>query len=258
MAEKSISLSVPAEAEFARVVRMTAANLAVLCDMNVDEVDDLRMAAEEGFVYSCATAPAGGASRFGLAGRGVHGLLARRPRRLEAEGAENLSLVQLLLGRSATAATSRRSTPSGFRQEDWWRRCPLATRRTPCARVASSSQRMPKEQARVGQGPHGELFRRYKGGRGRGRPQLAIREPPEPRQVLVQVQERGKPWTTSCRSARSASSKAIDHFDLPRPRKFTTFATPTILGEIEAHFRDKGWWSYCRELQELVQGEPGY
>ena len=41
--EKSVRLSVPAEPEFARVVRMTAANLAVLCDMNVDEVEDLRM-----------------------------------------------------------------------------------------------------------------------------------------------------------------------------------------------------------------------
>ena len=56
--EKSVRLSVPAEPEFARVVRMTAANLAVLCDMNVDDVEDLRMAAEEGFVYSCATRPA--------------------------------------------------------------------------------------------------------------------------------------------------------------------------------------------------------
>lgn len=55
MPEQTVRLSVPAEASFARTVRMMAANLAVVCDMSVDEVEDVRMAAEEGFVYSCAT-----------------------------------------------------------------------------------------------------------------------------------------------------------------------------------------------------------
>jgi len=58
MAATVVSLSVPAEPSFARSVRMMAANLAVLCSMNVDEVEDTRMAAEEAFVYACATAPA--------------------------------------------------------------------------------------------------------------------------------------------------------------------------------------------------------
>ena len=52
-----IRLSVPTEPSFARSVRMMAANLAVLCSMNVDEVEDARMAAEEAFVYACATRP---------------------------------------------------------------------------------------------------------------------------------------------------------------------------------------------------------
>ena len=38
MQEKIVSLSVPAEADFARAVRMMASNLAVVCGMNVDEV----------------------------------------------------------------------------------------------------------------------------------------------------------------------------------------------------------------------------
>ncbi|WP_066305362.1 serine/threonine protein kinase [Atopobium deltae] len=50
-----VSLSVPAQSRFARCVRMTAANLAVVINMDVDDVEDLRMAAEEGFVYACAT-----------------------------------------------------------------------------------------------------------------------------------------------------------------------------------------------------------
>ena len=48
-------LEVPALARYARVVRMTAANMATLAGMNVEDVDDVRMAAEEAFVYACAT-----------------------------------------------------------------------------------------------------------------------------------------------------------------------------------------------------------
>ncbi|MCI6261695.1 MAG: ATP-binding protein [Olsenella sp.] len=36
---------------------MLAANLGVVCSFSVDDVEDLRMAAEEGFVYACATKP---------------------------------------------------------------------------------------------------------------------------------------------------------------------------------------------------------
>ncbi len=64
---KTVRLSVPAEATFARAVRMMAANLAVDCDMSVDDVEDVRMAAEEGFVYSCATKPGSCDIAFGLA-----------------------------------------------------------------------------------------------------------------------------------------------------------------------------------------------
>lgn len=62
------SLTVPPEPRYARVVRLTAANLATIAGMSVDDVDDVRMAAEEAFVYACATKPAGRLSvEFGLA-----------------------------------------------------------------------------------------------------------------------------------------------------------------------------------------------
>lgn len=57
MGEKTVRLSVPADPSFARTVRMLAASLAATCDMSMDDVEDVRMAAEEGFVYCCATGP---------------------------------------------------------------------------------------------------------------------------------------------------------------------------------------------------------
>ena len=83
------------------------------------------------------------------------------------------------------------------------------------------------------------------------REELVERFLPLARDLALRYSYTDEPFDDLLQVASLGLIKAIDRFEPGRGTKFTSYAAPTILGELKRHFRDKGWSLHVpRDLQE--------
>lgn len=84
------------------------------------------------------------------------------------------------------------------------------------------------------------------------RSELITMHLPLVRHLAARYRERGEPWDDLMQVGTVGLIQAVDRFDPGRDVAFSSFATPTILGEIRRHFRDRTWAVHVpRRMQEL-------
>ena len=98
-----------------------------------------------------------------------------------------------------------------------------------------------------------ELFDKYRRTRDpKIREQLILAHANLVRYLARKFANRGEPVEDLTQVGMIGLINAIDRFDPSRGVRFATYATPTIVGEIRRHFRDRGWAvKVPRRLQEL-------
>lgn len=85
------------------------------------------------------------------------------------------------------------------------------------------------------------------------REELATRFLPLAARLAARYRDRGERLEDLEQVARLGLLKAIDGFDATRGNRFSTYATPTILGELRRHFRDRSWaMRVPRDLKEAL------
>ncbi len=95
------------------------------------------------------------------------------------------------------------------------------------------------------------LIRYHREGDLAAREELVKRCLPLARDLARRYTYTDEPFDDLLQVASLGLIKAIDRFDPDRGAKFSSYAAPTILGELKRHFRDKGWALHVpRDLQE--------
>ena len=84
------------------------------------------------------------------------------------------------------------------------------------------------------------------------REEVITRYLPLVKNLAKRFASRGQPLEDLIQVGTIGLINAVDRFDADRGFEFSSFATPTIIGEIKRHFRDKGWAIRVpRRAQEL-------
>jgi RNA polymerase sigma-B factor len=123
------------------------------------------------------------------------------------------------------------------------------------SRRSGGAQAYPSSEGRVARAEEDKrlLIRYHRDGDPAAREALVTRFLPLARQLARRYQRGSEQLDDLVQVASLGLLKAIDRFDPARETAFSSFAVPTILGELKRHFRDKGWAVRVpRDLQELA------
>jgi RNA polymerase sigma-B factor len=121
----------------------------------------------------------------------------------------------------------------------------------PGGRVHATNERRLREDR--------ELFERYLDDRDPvDRELLVERFLPLARSLAGRYVRQGEAFDDVFQVASLGLVKAIDGFDVERGRAFSSYAVPTIVGEIKRYYRDRTWTVHVpRDLQELTLAVDG-
>jgi RNA polymerase sigma-B factor len=96
------------------------------------------------------------------------------------------------------------------------------------------------------------LLEAYRAGDESAREQIVEQYMPLVRKIASRYAGRGEPLEDLVQVGSIGLVLAIERFDMERGVKFTTYAVPTIVGEIQRHFRDRAWAVHVpRRMKEL-------